>query len=782
MLAQGIRKLFRMGQLFISFGATAKPEATDTAPIQMAASASVEGVAMPTVGGILTATLEATGELSGVATPQPADTVNGAGKAAMALTMCGRPTNGALVYTRGQTGGELTMVGMPQRADTIEGAGAASASLKMLADPEAQGMANILAAAKGESSGFMMPKMQGVAQIMAGASGKLSMAALAFAKTLWDVAFSVNGTVEHETQALDGETVEDPVDAGIIEEPARETTPQFTYDYAGWALSEDGEVVGGGGSGDIVHLEETKYSGFALNAEFGAYAYDINPAPFVLILGETYTVVWDGTEYECTAQDLSAMIEGALALGNLAAFGGTGNNEPFAIGWTIYGVTILSFDTKEEHTVGIYQKASSDILPEQTLTFTDGLAVLANPIPFVAGETYKVVFDGEEYICNGQEVPAELGQGSVVGNAEPYGLAGNSEPFVAMYDAEVNESAIMLMSGSGTETHTIAIYQAGASESAGLPAITADTTFYAVFNATVRKYTANFYVNGVLESSQQVPYGEAATPPELTKGGYELSWEPSDLTVYGDTDFYGTWNEVMLASGSCGTNATYTLSGSGVLRISGTGAMSDFGQTSMPWYSYKDSVKSVVVEDGITSVGVYAFYQHANLTEVTLPEGLTTIKWDAFNKCSSLTSITIPSSVTVIGSRAFVICTSLETVNNLENCGITSVGQETFGGCSALKSIVLPGTVTKIWDAAFGNDTSLQSIYIPSSVTSILYFAFNNCTALTSATFETTTGWWYASTSSATSGTSISSSSLKNAATAATYLRSTYYNKCWFRS
>ena len=68
-----------------------------------------------------------------------------------------------------------------------------------------------------------------------------------------------------------------------------------------------------------------------------------------------------------------------------------------------------------------------------------------------------------------------------------------------------------------------------------------------------------------------------------------------------------------VASGVCGEDATWTLyelyNPSGYeLVISGTGAMtaySEFG-TQQPWYSYRNSIKSVTIENGVTTIGNYA--------------------------------------------------------------------------------------------------------------------------------------------------------------------------------
>lgn len=104
---------------------------------------------------------------------------------------------------------------------------------------------------------------------------------------------------------------------------------------------------------ESILVSETTYDGFAYAPTYGAYGCPVSPSGYALTLGETYTVKWDGVTYTCAAQDMSALITGAIALGNLSEFGGTGNNEPFVIGWTTDGVTYLSFDTNDSHTVDI---------------------------------------------------------------------------------------------------------------------------------------------------------------------------------------------------------------------------------------------------------------------------------------------------------------------------------------------------------------------------------------------------------------------------------------------
>lgn len=133
-------------------------------------------------------------------------------------------------------------------------------------------------------------------------------------------------------------------------------------------------------------------------------------------------------------------------------------------------------------------------------------------------------------------------------------------------------------------------------------------------------------------------------------------------------------------SGKCGKNVSYSISDDGVLTISGTGAMNNFTYKSdisdCPWHGVRYALKKIVVEDGVTSIGSYAFSFDLSVTDVTLPSSLKTIGNDAFWGCYGLTSVVIPEGVTTIGAYA-------------------------FEQCSAIKTITVPASATKFGDRAF---------------------------------------------------------------------------------
>ena len=113
-----------------------------------------------------------------------------------------------------------------------------------------------------------------------------------------------------------------------------------------------------------------------------------------------------------------------------------------------------------------------------------------------------------------------------------------------------------------------------------------------------------------------------------------------------------TLNASAIQSGTCGTDVRWELSADGVLTISGTGAMDDYEvMEAVTWnrpayYDYRSKVSSIVIGEGITRIGAYAFQSLSSATSVTFPSTVTSIGQGAFYKCSGLTSVEVPESVT----------------------------------------------------------------------------------------------------------------------------------------
>ncbi len=189
-----------------------------------------------------------------------------------------------------------------------------------------------------------------------------------------------------------------------------------------------------------------------------------------------------------------------------------------------------------------------------------------------------------------------------------------------------------------------------------------------------------------------------------------------------------------------------------VLTISGKGEMADAGFANYPWYKYcRLDTEKLIIEEGITHIGEYAFDLMSNLKEVKLPESLNTIGKQAFgstdieefsfpegmtvipekvlNYCHSLKRIYIPESVEIIGAEAFRQ-TGVSDVILPE--GLREIGGRAFSGCSGIKNIHFDDKLEKIGTGAFSYCSGLESVTVPDNVTVLGGSAFQECKNLKS--------------------------------------------------
>ena len=204
-------------------------------------------------------------------------------------------------------------------------------------------------------------------------------------------------------------------------------------------------------------------------------------------------------------------------------------------------------------------------------------------------------------------------------------------------------------------------------------------------------------------------------------------------------------------------------------------------------FSMCSNLTSIIIPDGVITIGNITFYFCSNLTSVTIPESVTTVGYSAFDYCSNLTSvITIGKNLTFIGNAPFsgtkVIFDVDENNANYSSSedgkilynkdktmlivypsatgdiaipnGVTSIGNSAFGGCSGLTSVTIPDSVTSIGGFAFNGCSSLTSFTIPDNVTKIGQATFQDC-GFTSVTFADTTTWYYTDNDDYTGGTKI---------------------------
>ena len=151
--------------------------------------------------------------------------------------------------------------------------------------------------------------------------------------------------------------------------------------------------------------------------------------------------------------------------------------------------------------------------------------------------------------------------------------------------------------------------------------------------------------------------------------------------------------------------------GTKTLTITGTGAMPDYtAYGDQPWVAFREQIKSVTIENGVTKIGSCAFFFCEALQSITFRASVTAIGDAAFYACTALQSIALPTSVTAIGDRAFYSCIKLQSIDLPAR--VTAIGESAFDNCTALRSITLPAGVIKIGKYAFVGCTALQQVTV----------------------------------------------------------------------
>ncbi len=189
--------------------------------------------------------------------------------------------------------------------------------------------------------------------------------------------------------------------------------------------------------------------------------------------------------------------------------------------------------------------------------------------------------------------------------------------------------------------------------------------------------------------------------------GFTISGiHPSTAETYSDSNGFkfvsdGSLNEL---SGTFGKNGSLKWSlkvESGTFRISGEGAIPNFKENEeTPWTEYKQIIKSIIIDRGITEIGSYAFYGCESITSVSFPTTLVSIGSHAFDGCSSIETAEFPSSLKSIGDYAFYACIGLETARMPD--GLLTIGERAFFDCTHLSSITVGKSIESIGTYAIG--------------------------------------------------------------------------------
>ncbi len=254
-------------------------------------------------------------------------------------------------------------------------------------------------------------------------------------------------------------------------------------------------------------------------------------------------------------------------------------------------------------------------------------------------------------------------------------------------------------------------------------------------------HRVKFYpLGGEMDSDfMDVRLGEAyGKLPEPVRAGYIFKgWRPAVqggdrvtadtiVTAYGDEKLYADWHKIE----PCGENLTWEIQDRTLL-IHGTGEMYDWRDLkAVPWETCAHLFDKVVIDEGVSSIGDYAFSKCGELVDIKVPEGVTRIGYRAFESCVSLEGIEIPRSVTSIGSYVFNECVSLRRIEIPE--GVTAIGVYAFGGCSSLQIVEIPESVAEIGSYAFVRCGSMEGILLPDGLRALGDWAFGRCSNLKS--------------------------------------------------
>ena len=206
---------------------------------------------------------------------------------------------------------------------------------------------------------------------------------------------------------------------------------------------------------------------------------------------------------------------------------------------------------------------------------------------------------------------------------------------------------------------------------------------------------------------------------------------PSAATNWTTPEWIGpdrkTYKTTTTHSGDCGENVAWTLSTyNGLLTISGTGDTYEWSSAeAVPWNALRNQIRSVVISEGVTRLGAFAFIDCKNLTAITAAESVTAYGYGVFAECPSLTKVTTISGLRQISDCMFYNCAQLSAVEIAGD--VTQIGEYAFYGCHTLQKIQIPQGVTVLEEGTFANCLLLENVVFLGQIEKLSAGAFLNC-------------------------------------------------------
>lgn len=540
----------------------------------------------------------------------------------------------------------------------------------------------------------------------------------------------------------------------------------------------------------VIFAEQTVE--FEVSDGFGFIQYNGNP-PFTLEAGKTYRVVWDGTEYTCTAEAQETGLEEivSIVMGNLT---GETDYPPFQISYVYNAsgatesesVSIISIDAEASHTVAIYEVAEggsddpgsgetyadSDVsilnysqnpvtyenVPKVWLThpssteenpvrvpFTYGEAVSKTVQPnFATGDMAVPITAGElvteltiakpeelkpENIAEGEYI-AGVGPGTHVGSGSNQSKEIIKIPFIS-YATAKND---LTYTATGDKSVSV-------STTIPSDALLFDVLCGGGLNSSSSSIQG-YAIPTLGRNAYTKTVGESAITLSYTYNAYvSRAYKNLIAAIYAAYVIPGVYLEIEDEVATLWFDKTVTSYSVGQVPSATPFSVADLsacGVTSLPAYMFNGhtSLNAVHLPITLTTINSYAFNGCANLTQINLPEALTFIGSSAFQNCSNLTEIVLPDGLGIINSSVFSGCAKLESITIPES--VTSIGYGSFIGCKSIAEITVPSKVTSIGMSAFSGCTALKDVILSEGLTTINSNAFQTCTALTEIAIPST--------------------------------------------
>ena len=338
-----------------------------------------------------------------------------------------------------------------------------------------------------------------------------------------------------------------------------------------------------------------------------------------------------------------------------------------------------------------------------------------------------------------------------------YGTISSGRYYLCMLDADKYSNTYMFYI-------TITPVSTTCSHSSYTSVVTAPTCGAQGYTTYTCKSCGYTWKGNYTDATGHVNYTTVVTSPTCGAQGYTTytcsdcgeTWDgnytdPTGNHTYTDDsdttcNVCGQVRETSVASGTCGDNLTWVLDLNGTLTITGTGYMynyANYGTNRMPWNDHAKSIKKIVINNGATSIGEFAFYYCTKVESISIPEGVDFIGKSAFMSCSSLKEVVLPESMEVIGENAFYDCDALTSI--AIPAKVTAIGEDAFCSCKRMTGIWVASdnanyasdssgvlfnkTKTILWRAP----ALLSGHYdVPSTVKTIAPSAFSQCEVLTS--------------------------------------------------